>query len=278
MQKSKKMWLDGKIFNLGDSGCYKFDMEHKWFNVDKGKDIPEIIIYDVIGDAWDGITAKQFIKELNSIDADELLVRINSPGGLVYEGFAIYNALKQFPGKVTTRVDAVAASIASVIFMAGDERQMPPVSDLMVHKPWSFIVGDADDMRNEAEELDRVQGQLERIYADATGIDGAEITEMVNATTWLSGEESFDKGFATQLLEDAKIAACVFNLDSLPGVPERHKRMAEAAQKRSEEKALREQGRSKRDAKTELSPTASRDDGSEAAKQSFIEMLNKIGG
>lgn len=277
MTTKNKMWINGRFFNLGDAGCYKFDQDHQWYKVNKDKEIPEIMIYDVIGDAWDGITAKQFVKELNAIDADEVVLRINSPGGLVYEGLAIYNAIKQFNGKVTTRVDAVAASIASVIFMAGDVREMPPVSDIMIHKPWSFISGDADDMREEADELDRVQNMLEEIYEKATGMDRAAINEMVNQTTWLSGEDAFENKFATNLLEDAKIAACAFDLSLLPDVPDRHKRMAKAAQKRAEEKALRDEGLSKRDAKTELSHTASRDDGTEAAKQLLIDYINQTG-
>lgn len=273
----KLMWMNNRAFCLGDSNGYKFDTTHKWYNVNKDKEVPEIMIYDVIGDDWDGVTAKQFIKELNEIEADEIVVRINSPGGLVYEGLAIYNALKQFNGKVTTRVDAIAASIASVIFMAGDVREMPEASDLMIHKPWSMIVGDAEDMRAEADELDRVQNMLEDIYVKGSGMERTSVTEMLNATTWMEARTAQEHGFATQLLEDVKIAACVFDLNTLADVPERHRKMAEAAQKRSEEKALRDEGLTKRDAKSKVS-TASRDDGTQAAKQSFIELINQIGG
>ena len=273
----KKIWINNTIMNLGDSGCYKFDKDHSWYTVNKEKEIPEIMVYDVIGDAWDGVTAKQFIQELNEIDAKEIVVRINSPGGLVYEGLAIYHALKQFKGKVTTRVDAVAASIASVIFMAGEKREMPESADLMIHKPWSMMIGDADDMRSEAEELDRIQNKLEDIYEKGTGLSRDEISTMVNSTTWKDGKESYDMGFATDLLEDAKIAACVFDLNLLPDIPDRHRKMADAARKREQEKNLREEGLPKRDAKAKVS-TVSRDDGADAAEKLFLEMLNQIGG
>ncbi len=260
------------MHNLGNN--YKFEDNHKWYNIDNEKDVPEIMIYDVVGDAWDGTTAKQFMKELANIDADTILVRINSPGGLVYDGLAIYNALKQFNGTVITRVDAIAASIASVIFMAGDVRQAPPASDVMIHKPWSMMMGDAEEMRKEADELDRVQNMIEEIYEKSTSMDREEITSMVNSTSWISGVDALEMGFATELLEDARIAACAFDLDILPGVPDRHKRMAGAAKKRAQEKSLRDEGVTKRDAKSKLS-TASRDDGQNEA--AFIEFLNKIG-
>jgi len=274
-----KLWLNGMLMNLGDKGAFEFDKDHEWFKVNKDKEVPEIMIYDIIGDAWDGITSKEFAKELMQIDSDEVVIRINSPGGLVYEGLAIYNALRQFPGTVTTRVDAVAASIASVIFMAGDVREMPESSDIMIHKPWSYVSGDAENMRNEADELDRVQNMLEEIYEKGTGMDREEITNMVNSTTWSSGPEALEMGFATNLLEDAKIAACMFDLNLLPGVPERHLKMASATRKREEEKALREEGLPKRDAKAKVS-TVSRDDETQAevAREEFLEMLNQIGG
>jgi len=272
-----KIWINGYMMNLGDKGAWKFNKDHTWYNIDKDKDVPEIMVYDVIGDDWGGVTAKQFIQELSEIDADEILVRINSPGGLVYDGLAIYNALRQFKGTVRTRVDAVAASIASVIFMAGDIREMPESADIMIHKPWSIVVGNANDMREEAEELDRVQNKLEDIYEKQTGIERSDVSAMVDDTTWKSGREAYELGFATDVLEDAKIAACIFDLDILPDIPERHRKMAEATRKREQEKDYRDGGLPKRDAKAKVS-TASRDDGTKVAETKFIELLNQIGG
>jgi ATP-dependent Clp protease protease subunit len=164
-------------------------------------DEAEILIYGDIGYGWydEGITGESISREIAEIDADTINVRINSGGGLVFEGLAIYNALARHSARIIMHVDSIAASIASVILMAGDEIRISEGAQVMVHKPWSGLYGDANALRKEAEILDKLEGGIIDIYAARTGADRADLEAWVGDETWFTGQEAVDAGFADSM-------------------------------------------------------------------------------
>lgn len=166
-----------------------------WYQITARADAPhEITIYDEIGD-W-GVTAGQFVNDLAGLRGDEITLRLNSAGGEVFGGIAIYNALRNHPAKVTTYVDGLAASIASVIAMAGDHVEMSPNSTLMIHDAQSAAAGDAADLRQMAELLDKTSNNIASIYAEKTGGQASDWRELMQATTWYDAGEAVDAGLA----------------------------------------------------------------------------------
>lgn len=166
-------------------------------------------IYDVIGqDYWtgEGVTAKRIAAALRSIGAGPVTVNINSPGGDMFEGFAIYNLLREHPGEVTVKVLGLAASAASVIAMAGDTVQMSRASFLMIHNAWVIAAGNRNDLREIADFLEPFDRAMADIYAARTGLDAAAIGEMLDAETWLGGSDAIAQGFADELLASDQIA------------------------------------------------------------------------
>lgn len=174
----------------------------KWWRIANATDgeTAELWIYDYI-DMW-GVTAAQFAEDLRSITAPNITVRINSPGGDVFDGIAIMNALRSHPANVTTRVDALAASIASVIAQGGDHRVMVQHSKMMIHEASGMMWGNADEMRAFADLLDKVSDGIAGIYADRSG-DGHGDTEafraLMIAETWLTPEQTVDLGLADEV-------------------------------------------------------------------------------
>jgi ATP-dependent Clp protease, protease subunit len=166
----------------------------------------EIAIYDEIG-AF-GIPAKAFLDELKALGpVAELTVRINSPGGSVFDGVAIYNALKRHGAAITVWIDGIAASIASMIAMAGDEVVMPENAMLMLHDPSGLVMGTASDMRTMAEALDRMKAGMVAAYREKSGRDDAEIEALMRNETWLSAQEAVDLGFADRVEKPVRMAA-----------------------------------------------------------------------
>jgi ATP-dependent Clp endopeptidase proteolytic subunit ClpP len=166
----------------------------------------EILLYDEIG-AW-GITAKQFAQDLVACgDVSQINLRIHSPGGDVFAGMAIYNTLKAHAATVDVYIDGLAASMASVVAMAGDTIYMPSNAMMMIHKPWGVQGGDADEMRRYAELLDKVEATLVQAYASKTGKSPEEIHALLKAETWMDGSEAVAAGFADQLIDPLKAAA-----------------------------------------------------------------------
>lgn len=161
-----------------------------------------ISILDPIGaDMWgDGVTAKRIGGALRSIGPADVVVNINSPGGDYFEGLAIYNQLREHPGKVTVRVLGMAASAASVIAMAADEIQIGRAAFLMIHNTWVVAQGDRNAFRDVADWLEPFDEAATDIYAARSGKDRAEIRTMLDRETWLSGQASIDQGFADALL------------------------------------------------------------------------------
>ncbi|MDG6894530.1 ClpP-like prohead protease/major capsid protein fusion protein [Volucribacter amazonae] len=179
-----------------------------WYQIQaKGKQGAEIRIFEEIG--FLGVTAKAFSKELTALgkDLEQLDIHIHSPGGDVFEGIAIYNLLKNHPAKKTVYIDGLAASMASVIAMAGDEIIMPENAMMMIHKPWGVQGGDAEEMRKYADLLDKVEHILIPAYAEKTGKSHQELAEMLACETWLNGRECVEQGFADILAKPLQAMA-----------------------------------------------------------------------
>jgi ATP-dependent protease ClpP protease subunit len=166
----------------------------------------ELKIYGAIGD-WSGmlddyVTASQVYDFLAAKKGEDIDVHINSGGGVVDDGIAIYNALRRHAGKITVYVDGLAASAASVIAMAGDEVIMYQSSLMMIHNPWTVSMGDADDMRKTADVLDKRRDQLLAAYRERTGLNEQDIKDLLALETWMSADEAFGWGFATTIHND----------------------------------------------------------------------------
>jgi ATP-dependent Clp protease protease subunit len=170
------------------------------------RDAAEVVIYDEIG-AF-GIPAKAFLDELKALGpVAELTVRINSPGGSVFDGVAIYNALKRHQASVTVWIDGIAASIASMIAMAGDEVVMPENAMLVLHDPSGLVAGTAADMRATADALDKMAAAMIAAYRAKSGAGDTEIEALMAAETWLSAEEAVDLGLADRVEAPVRMAA-----------------------------------------------------------------------
>lgn len=167
-------------------------------------------IYDEIG-FW-GVQAKDFVDQLRGVKAKVLNVEINSPGGDVFAGLAIYNALRASGKEIVVKVMGMAASAASLIAMAGDKIVMPKNSFMMIHNPWSFAMGNADELRETAATLDKIGGSLLQTYASKTGLGEDELKTMLATDTWMTADEALEKGFATEVVDEIKVNA-KFDLD-----------------------------------------------------------------
>lgn len=187
----------------------KASVKNNWFRMQaKADSEADIFIYDEIG-YW-GVTAKQFVSDLKALgEVSHINLHINSPGGDVFDGIAIFNALKHHGAAITVHIDGLAASMASVIAMVGNPVIMPENTMMMIHKPWGFAGGDANDMRDYADLLDKVESVLIPAYAEKTGKSNEEIAAMLDDETWLDGTECLALGFADQTLPAVQAMACI---------------------------------------------------------------------
>ena len=152
-------------------------------------------------DSWfdDDITPRKFKDELNSGDGD-IAVWLNSPGGDVFAASQIYTMLKEYKGKVTVKIDGLAASAASVIAMAGDEIVMSPVAMMMIHNPATVIFGEAADLQSGIKMLSEVKESIVNAYEARTGLPRTKISSMMDAETWFSAQKAVELGFADKIL------------------------------------------------------------------------------
>ncbi|MFJ5159453.1 head maturation protease, ClpP-related [Pantoea sp. NPDC088449] len=167
-----------------------------------------ISVFDVIGVDWygDGVTASRIAAALRSIGGADVTVNINSPGGDMFEGLAIYNLLREYEGKVTVKVLGLAASAASIIAMAGDEVQIGRGAFLMIHNCWVYAMGNRHDLQQIAADMVPFDKAMNDIYGARTGLDTATIDAMMDAETYIGGSDAVDKGFADRLLSADEIA------------------------------------------------------------------------
>lgn len=175
----------------------------------RAKGAAEILIYEDVGASWfGGITAKDFAEQLKALGTIQTIdVRINSYGGDVFDGLAIYNQLVTHKAKVTTHIDGVAASIASVIAMAGNEIRMAEAGHVMIHDAWGVALGNARELRDFAERLDAVTASLGDVYAARTRVAQAQLRAWMAAETWFTSAEAMTHGFATSIVENMRAAA-----------------------------------------------------------------------
>lgn len=167
-----------------------------------------LLIYSEIGGMW-GISAAEVAQFLQSNKDQDVEIRINSPGGSVTEGIAIYNLFKNHNGSVNIVVDSLCASIATIIALGGDNITMNLGSMFMVHNPWMMTFGDSDDLRKEANVLDAMKEQLINIYMTKFTGTRDELISMMDEETWLSDTESMKFGFVDSIEQELKIAALV---------------------------------------------------------------------
>lgn len=177
----------------------------KYYALESSGNEADLYIFgDITTWPWDekDRDAYGIVKELQGLEADKLNVHINSYGGDVSEGLAIYNVLKNSQIKITTYCDGFACSAASVIFMAGDERIMNSASLLMIHNAWSRVSGDANEFRKKAEDLDKITQASINAYMSKVKITEDELKEKMDKESWLTAEEALTDGFATQIMEE----------------------------------------------------------------------------
>lgn len=183
-----------------------------------------ISIFDVIGsDYWgEGVTANRIAGALRSMNGEDVTVSINSPGGDMFEGLAIYNQLREYSGKVTVKVLGIAASAASIIAMAGDEVQIGRGAFLMIHNCWVVAVGNRLDLARAAQDMEPFDRAMQDIYSARSGLDAETVSAMMDNETYIGGNDAVEKGFADRLLSadeisdgDESPAAALRKLDAL---------------------------------------------------------------
>lgn len=169
-----------------------------WFRIQaKADETPALYIYDEIG--YFGDSAKALTDALQEVDSDKLDVHLNSPGGDIFDGLAIYQALKSHKAEVTVFVDGLAASIASVIAQAGDRVVMAPKASMMIHDGWTMSVGNAADMRKIADLLDKQSEIIASVYADRTGQPADFWRAQMLIDTWYNAEEALAAGLVDEI-------------------------------------------------------------------------------
>lgn len=185
-------------------GDTRADALERWRPMAAESDAATISIFDVIGEDWwtgEGVTAKRIAGALRSIGKNPVTVSINSPGGDMFEGLAIYNLLRDHPAQVNVKVMGLAASAASIIAMAGDRIEMGLGSFLMIHNSWGVVVGNQDDLRNASDTFAEFDAAMAGIYAARTGKKVEEIGKLMAEETWLRAEAAIEAGFADSTFE-----------------------------------------------------------------------------
>lgn len=185
-----KFRCDGQLNRLWKTAS-NFALEHdvNAYNID---------VYGPIGeDYYDGFSLSGLRRALVEADGDDVVVNINSPGGSMFDGIEMYRLLREYPGTVTTRVGALAASAASVIAMAGDIREISRHGKLMIHRAWTYAAGNGPQFLKLAADLEGFDNTLSDIYAQVTGISVDEIMPMMHAETYIGADDAIEKGFAT---------------------------------------------------------------------------------
>lgn len=171
----------------------------------------ELYLYDAIGeDIFGGISAQRVVDDVRSLGKVDLInVRINSPGGEVFNGITIYNVLKNHPARIEVDIDGLAASIASIIAMAGDQIRMAKNAMMMVHGANSIAFGTAEDLRKKADLMDQVNENLIQTYVDRTGLEHGKVESMLDEETWMRSDEAMRLGFIDEITEELQMAASV---------------------------------------------------------------------
>ena len=231
----------------------------------------EVFIFDEIG--LFGITAQDFVKDLKAIKANEITLRLNTPGGNVFAGIAISNSIKNHPAKFIAEIDGIAASIGSIIALAADEVNIAETGFMMIHKASGISIGNSEDMLKMSETLDKIDGTLAKVYADRTKLTVKESMALMADETWFSGQEAVDIGLADSVRpgggEEALFDFSKFN-NTPDGLAGKTEKQMEAEGKRETEKMLREVGFSHSEAKVLISG------GAEVLKQRDVAASDEV--
>lgn len=190
---SAKSFIAPAVFDRWDAGIQAATSDDR-----------TITVMDVIGQDWwtgEGVTAKRVAAALRHMGAGPVTVVINSPGGDVFEGFAIYNLLRDHQGEVTVKVVGLAASSASIIAMAGDTIQIARAGFFMVHNCWTIAVGNRHELRDLATDMEPIDAAIADIYMSQTGMDLKDVQKQMDAETWVNGSSAIEQGYAHELLE-----------------------------------------------------------------------------
>lgn len=172
----------------------------------KDDDEATVYLYDAIG-GWFGVEAKTFIKDLQAVKAKTIHLRINSPGGDVFEARAMATAIRQHGSKVVAHIDGLAASAATYVAIAADEVRIAKGAFFMVHHAWTLAMGNAAELRDTAGLLDKIDDTIAADYEERTGKDRAQIVEWMDAETWFTAEEALEHGFVDSVYEGKKADA-----------------------------------------------------------------------
>ena len=172
----------------------------------------EILLYDIISDFesedWGVVNAKGFINRIKALgNVQNITLRINSIGGDVLEAQAIYSYLRSHPANITVRVDGLAASAASLVAMAGDKVIMPTNALMMIHNPSGGVWGEAEDMRDTAEILDKIRDAIANVYIARTGLDREKVVSMMDSETWMTATEAHELKFCDEVEESVTVTA-----------------------------------------------------------------------
>ncbi len=166
----------------------------------------EVSIYGTIG-GFD-INAKDFAEDLKGIDADTIHLRVDSPGGSVIDGISIFNALQRHPAKVVTHIDSLAASMGSVVAMAGDEVRMANNALIMIHEPWTVAMGNADELRKNADTLEKMSGNILQAYSRSQ-YTPEQVADLMKEETWMTAQDALDAGFIDYIDDGLKAVASI---------------------------------------------------------------------
>lgn len=191
----------------------------EWYKIEaSANDQAEILVYDVIG--WPYNDAGDLVRYVNSLGDKDILVRLNTPGGDVFDGMAIFNALANHKGKVTIRIEALAASMGSVLAMAGKEIQAYSNTMMMIHDPWTYMAGNQYELREMADLLEKISGNMLDVYTGRSKVGKREMKEIMKAETWYTAKEAKEKGFIDTILETGKAAKAQFDLTMYTNAPD----------------------------------------------------------
>lgn len=182
-------------------------MERNWYNMQTTGGKATVNLFGEIG--WE-VNAAQFANDLKALgELEQIDLNINSGGGSIIEGTAIFNILLRHPARVVANVEGWAASMASVIAMAADEIVIPENAWMVIHNPWGGVAGEAEDLRKHADLLDRMKDTIVEAYMRHAKVPRAEIVRMMDEETWMNGPDAVEKGFATRTTEAIKAAASI---------------------------------------------------------------------
>jgi ATP-dependent Clp protease, protease subunit len=244
-----------------------------WYKIESASDDEaDILLYDYIG--WPFNEAGDFVRALSGLKQSKIIIRINSPGGDIFDANAIHNAIKSHPSKPITRVESLSASASSYISIAGSKREAYKNTMFMIHEPMCGIYGNQYEVEEMRGILSQISDIMVDMYADNTNVGKRELKEMLKAETWMSAKVAKEKGFIDTIIEAGKGAKAEYDLSVFSRVPD--DLMADKEiDKRKIEKALRDVGFTQNSAKAFIA-RGLKADCSEIVDETKIEKLSNI--